>query len=86
MRDCVASPSHKTEADLRGEKTSDLLVEYNLMIEELRKRLNVLSTSLFLLDETSKPNDPKLQRYLKNINREMEKIRQIISSYPKNHR
>jgi signal transduction histidine kinase len=82
----VASSANKTEGRLGMEQTSDLLVEYDSMIEELRKRLNVLSTSLFLLDETSKPNDPKLQRYLKNINREMEKIRQIISSYPKNHR
>ena len=82
----MASSANKAEARLGTEQTSDLLVEYDSMIEELRKRLNVLSTSLFLLDETSKPNDPKLQRYLKNINREMEKIRQIISSYPKNHR
>ena len=82
----MAPSVNKTEGRLGTEQTSDLLVEYDSMIEELRKRLNVLSTSLFLLDETSKPNDPKLQRYLKNINREMEKIRQIISSYPKNHR
>ena len=82
----MAPSANKTESRLGTEQTSDLLVEYDSMIEELRKRLNVLSTSLFLLDETSKPNDPKLQRYLKNINREMEKIRQIISSYPKNHR
>jgi signal transduction histidine kinase len=81
----VASPSNKTGASVSGEQSTELLVEYDSMIEELRKRLNVLSTSLFLLDETSKPNDPKLQRYLKNINREMEKIRQIISNYPKNH-
>ena len=64
----------------------DLLVEYDEMIEELRKRLNVLSTSIFLLHESSKPEDPKLKRYLTNINREMEKIRQIISNYPKNPR
>lgn len=81
----MASPSNKTGASVSGEQNTELLVEYDSMIEELRKRLNVLSTSLFLLDETSKPNDPKLQRYLKNINREMEKIRQIISNYPKNH-
>ncbi len=82
----MASSANKSESRLGVEQTSDLLVEYDSMIEELRKRLNVLSTSLFLLDETSKPKDPKLQRYLKNINREMEKIRQIISIYPKNHR
>ncbi len=82
----MSSTANKTETGLRTEHSSDLLIEYDSMIEELRKRLNVLSTSLFLLDETSKPTDPKLNRYLKNINREMEKIRQIISNYPKNHR
>lgn len=59
------------------------LIEYDSMIEELRTRLNVLSTSLFLLHESSKSEDPKLIRYLKQINNEMEKIRQIISRYPK---
>jgi hypothetical protein len=54
------------------------------MIEELRTRLNVLSTSLFLLHESTKLEDPKLIRYLKNVNAEMEKIRQLISNYPKN--
>ena len=82
----MTSSSDKTETRLGTQHSSDLLFEYDSMIEELRKRLNVLSTSLFLLDETSKPKDPKLNRYLKNINREMEKIRQIISNYPKNHR
>ena len=59
------------------------IIEYDSMIEELRTRLNVLSTSLFLLHESSKSEDPKLIRYLKQINNEMEKIRQIISKYPK---
>jgi len=54
------------------------------MIEELRTRLNVLSTSLFLLHESTKFEDPKLKRYLKNVNEEMERIRQLISNYPKN--
>ena len=82
----MRSQVKKSSTHLSLEPSDDLLVEYDSMIEELRKRLNVLSTSLFLLDESSKPSDPKLQRYLKNINREMEKIRQIISTYPKNHR
>lgn len=82
----MRSQVKKTDTQLSLEHSDDLLLEYDSMIEELRKRLNVLSTSLFLLDESSKPNDPKLQRYIKNINREMEKIRQIISTYPKNHR
>ena len=79
----MASPVRKPGTEIINERTNSILIEYDSMIEELRKRLNVLSTSLFLLDESSEPNDPKLQRYLKNINREMEKIRQIISNYPK---
>jgi len=82
----VAESVDKSKAQMATIQADNLLLEYDEMIEELRKRLNVLSTSLFLLDESSKPKDPKLQRYLKNINREMEKIRQIISHYPKNPR
>ena len=73
----------KTEK-VRDDTHSRTLVEYDSMIEELRTRLNVLSTSLFLLHESSKSDDPKLKRYLKQINTEMERIRQIISKYPKN--
>ncbi len=77
---------NKAQASAPAVQPNDLLIEYDEMIEELRKRLNVLSTSIFLLHESSKPEDPKLKRYLMNINREMEKIRQIISNYPKNPR
>jgi len=77
---------NKAESSISAAQPQDLLIEYDAMIEELRKRLNVLSTSIFLLHESSKPEDPKLKRYLTNINREMEKIRQIISNYPKNPR
>lgn len=77
---------NKAEASISAAQPQDLLIEYDAMIEELRKRLNVLSTSIFLLHESTKPEDPKLKRYLTNINREMEKIRQIISHYPKNPR
>ena len=75
---------NKAQAAVSAVQPNELLIEYDEMIEELRKRLNVLSTSIFLLHESSKPEDPKLKRYLTNINREMEKIRQIISNYPKN--
>ena len=77
---------NKAQAAVSAVQPNELLIEYDEMIEELRKRLNVLSTSIFLLHESSKPEDPKLKRYLTNINREMEKIRQIISNYPKNPR
>jgi signal transduction histidine kinase len=79
----VAVSVEKTEK-IRDDTHTRTLVEYDSMIEELRTRLNVLSTSLFLLHESSKSDDPKLKRYLKQINTEMERIRQIISKYPKN--
>jgi signal transduction histidine kinase len=79
----VAVSVEKTEK-VRDDTHSRTLLEYDSMIEELRTRLNVLSTSLFLLHESSKSDDPKLKRYLKQINTEMERIRQIISKYPKN--
>lgn len=82
----MAASMNKAESSISAAQPQDLLIEYDAMIEELRKRLNVLSTSIFLLHESSKPEDPKLKRYLTNINREMEKIRQIISNYPKNPR
>jgi len=53
------------------------------MIEELRTRLNVLSTSIFLLHESTEIKDPKRNRYLIKINNEMERIRLIITDYPK---
>jgi hypothetical protein len=67
-----------------GKGESDIIREYDLMIEELRTRLNVLSTSLFLLHETTNTDNPKTKRYLNSVNQEMEKIRTIISKYPKN--
>jgi hypothetical protein len=74
----------KSRKEMRDDTQSRTILEYDSMIEELRTRLNILSTSLFLLHESSKSEDPKKIRYLKNINKEMEKIRQIISRYPKN--
>ena len=74
----------KSEQDLEKNVMDRVLLEYDILIEELRTRLNVLSTSLFLLHESSKDETPKMKRYLDNINREMEKIRQLISRYPKN--
>ena len=71
------------EIDIRLKEEPSLLVEYNGLIEELRTRLNILSTSLFLLHDSFNVDDPKLTRYLEKINKEMEKIRQLISKYPK---
>ena len=74
----------KTITGIRRNVYNRMFNDYNSMIEELRTRLNVLSTSLFLLHESTKLEDPKLKRYLKNVNDEMERIRQLISNYPKN--
>ena len=82
----VTTPINKPRRDIAVSQDNHMLIEYDAMIEELRTRLNILSTSLFLLHESSNPEDPKLDRYLKKINREMEKIRQLISNYPKNHK
>jgi hypothetical protein len=79
----VAVSLKKVEVDVEKSMMDRLLLEYDILIEELRTRLNVLSTSLFLLHESSKDDNPKMKRYLDNISREMEKIRQLISKYPK---
>jgi len=79
----VAVSLNKSEVEIEKNMVNRLLLEYDVLIEELRTRLNVLSTSLFLLHESSNDDDPKMKRYLDNINREMEKIRQLISKYPK---
>ncbi len=57
--------------------------EYNLFIEELRIRLNILGTSIFLLSESTNSDDPKQNKYLNKINSEMAKIRTLISSHSK---
>jgi uncharacterized protein YfkK (UPF0435 family) len=80
----LAAVVEKSRKKMRDDTQSRTLLEYDSMIEELRTRLNVLNTSLFLLHESTKSDDPNLIRYLKQINKEMEKIRQIISKYPKN--
>lgn len=71
-------------SEYAGGSSEDIINEYNVMIEELRTRLNVLSTSLFLLHETTSTENPKAKRYLNSVNQEMERIRNIISKYPKN--
>jgi signal transduction histidine kinase len=77
----VETQLKEMKLQLRDEPS--LLNEYNDLIEELRTRLNILNTSLFLLRDSFKQKDPKLTRYLKKINKEMEKIRQLILRYPK---
>jgi len=60
------------------------LKDYNSLIEELRVRLNILSTSVFLLKDSFKGNNsPNQIRYFDKINDEMDKIKALISSHPK---
>lgn len=80
----MAVHAEKIDDGYEGGGGDDIIREYNTMIEELRTRLNVLSTSLFLLHESTNTDDPKAKRYLNSVNQEMERIRNIISKYPKN--
>jgi hypothetical protein len=80
----LAVHAEKIDDGYEGRSGDDIIREYNTMIEELRTRLNVLSTSLFLLHESTNTDDPKAKRYLNSVNQEMERIRNIISKYPKN--
>jgi predicted nucleic acid-binding protein len=69
--------------ELKEELHFSLLSEYNKMIEELRSRLNTLGTTLFLLYESTNLKDKKVRRYVAKIENEMERIRQLVSAYPK---
>lgn len=80
----MAVHAENINSEYAGGNSDDIINEYNVMIEELRTRLNVLSTSLFLLHETTSTENPKARRYLNSVNQEMERIRNIISKYPKN--
>jgi len=74
----------KSDGKYPERKGEEIIQEYDRMIEELRARLNVLSTSLFLLHESTDTVDPKAKRYLNSVNQQMERIRNIISQYPIN--
>jgi len=80
----LAVHAENINSEYSGGNVNEIIEEYNVMIEELRTRLNVLSTSLFLLHESTNTEDPKARRYLNSVNQEMERIRNIISKYPKN--
>ncbi len=82
-REKVVGRTDQSENWLTDEPTFAIISEYNEMIEELRTRLNVLSTSLFLLHQSDQPKNEKYDRYLGKIDQEMERIRLLISQYPK---
>lgn len=57
--------------------------DYSSLVEELRIRLDIINTSVFLLEDNSTKNNPKQNKYLNKIKAEMDKIRILITSHPK---
>jgi hypothetical protein len=82
-KDSVEARLDNISTELKEELPFSLLSEYNRMIEELRSRLNTLGTTLFLLYETTNLKDKRVRRYVAKIENEMERIRQLVSVYPK---
>ncbi len=58
------------------------LMEYQLLLENLRSRLNVLNTSIFLLENNIDLLDEKTHKYISQINKELERIRKLINEVP----
>ncbi len=56
--------------------------EYKELLENLRSRLNVLNTSIFLLEENIPNSNFRTNKYFKQINREIKRIREMILEYP----
>jgi hypothetical protein len=82
----MANTQNKINQDY-GNKNNNMhlvdLNDYNSLVEELRVRLNILSTSVFLLKDSYKGyNSPNQTRYFDKINDEMNKIKTLISSHP----
>lgn len=63
-------------------KKTDLSSESQSLLEILRTRLNVLNTSVFLLTDKLSNSDLKTNEYLKRINKELERIRKLITEIP----
>jgi signal transduction histidine kinase len=64
-----------------SKKTTNETAEQNLL-EVLRTRLNVLNTSVFLLADKLDREDGKTSDYLDRINRELDRIRDLITRMP----
>ncbi len=56
--------------------------EYKELLENLRSRLNVLNTSIFLLEENIPNSNFRTNKYIKQINREIKRIREMILEHP----
>jgi hypothetical protein len=82
----MANTQNKVSQDFNNSNINMHLVDlkdYNSLVEELRVRLNILSTSVFLLKDSFKGyNSPNQSRYFDKINDEMNKIKTLISNHP----
>lgn len=58
------------------------LQEYKALLENLRSRLNVLNTSIFLLEENIPDSNVVTNKYINQINREIKRIREMILENP----
>ncbi len=56
--------------------------EYELLLEALRTRINVLNASVFLLKNNMTTNDIKSIEYINRINLELERIRRLLNQTP----
>ncbi len=64
-----------------GESEQDIEIseEYRNLVSFLRSRLDVISTSLYLLEDSCREENIQAIKYLKKINDEMESIRKFIN-------
>ncbi|HID40451.1 MAG TPA: hypothetical protein EYP36_13195 [Calditrichaeota bacterium] len=56
--------------------------EYELLLEALRTRINVLNASVFLLKNNMTDRDLKSMEYINRINLELERIRRLLNQTP----
>ena len=66
----------RISAHLREEDDDVALQNF---ITFLRSRLNVISTSIYLLEATLNPANLEAKKYLNKINEEIEEIRRFIN-------
>lgn len=57
----------------------DVVKNYENLISYLRSRLNVINTSVYLLEASWKEGMGDPTKYFKKINEEMESIRKLIN-------
>jgi hypothetical protein len=60
--------------------------DYENLLENLRTRLNVLNTSIFLLEDNMGDKNNKTDKYLKQINSELKRIRELVIDFPEEYR